>query len=78
MINLFGKIKTLYNLYKKAETPFKWHKEIFSFAKKNNIFCFSAPFDLSLVNLLEQLKCPVYKIASPEIEDLRLIESGKN
>ena len=24
----------LYNLYKKAETPFKWHKEIFSFAKK--------------------------------------------
>ena len=68
------KNQNLYNLYKKAETPFRWHKEIFSFAKKNNIFCFSAPFDLSAVNLLEQLKCPVYKIASPEIEDLRLIE----
>ena len=28
------KNQNLYNLYKKAETPFKWHKEIFSFAKK--------------------------------------------
>ena len=64
----------LYNLYKKAETPFKWHKEIFSFAKKNNIFCFSAPFDLTAVDLLEKLNCPLYKVASPEIEDLRLIE----
>ena len=26
--------KRLYDLYKKAETPFKWHKEIFEFAKK--------------------------------------------
>ena len=25
----------LYNLYKKAETPFRWHKEIFRFARKN-------------------------------------------
>ena len=64
----------LYDLYKKAETPFKWHKEIFSFAKKNNIFCFSAPFDLTAVDLLEKLNCPIYKIASPEIEDLQLIE----
>ncbi len=68
------KNQKLYNLYKKAETPFKWHKEIFSFAKKNNIFCFSAPFDLSAVDLLEELKCPVYKIASPEIEDHQLID----
>ena len=64
----------LYNLYKKAETPFKWHKEIFSFAKKNNIICFSAPFDLSAVDLLEKLNCPIYKVASPEIEDIQLIE----
>ena len=64
----------LYDLYKQAETPFKWHKEIFSFAKKNNILCFSAPFDLSAVDLLEKLNCPIYKIASPEIEDLQLIE----
>ena len=64
----------LYDLYKKAETPFKWHKEIFSFAKKNNILCFSAPFDLTAVDLLDKLNCPIYKVASPEIEDLQLIE----
>ena len=65
----------LYKLYKKAETPFKWHKTIFNFAKKNRIFCFSAPFDLTAVNLLKKLNCSLYKIASPEIEDLQLIEA---
>ena len=65
--------KYLYSLYQKAETPFKWHKEIFRFAKKNKIFCFSAPFDPSAVELLERCGCPIYKLASPEIEDLRLI-----
>ena len=66
--------KRLYDLYKKAETPFKWHREIFKFAKKNKIICFSAPFDISGVELLKQCNCPIYKVASPEIEDLRLIE----
>ena len=65
--------KYLYDLYKNAETPFKWHKEIFSFAKKNKILIFSAPFDSSAVDLLEKLNCPIYKIASPEIQDLILI-----
>jgi pseudaminic acid synthase len=64
----------LYDLYKKAQTPFKWHKEIFDFAKKNNIILFSAPFDLTSLEILENLNCPFYKIASPEIEDLSLIE----
>ncbi len=65
--------KYLYSLYQKAETPFKWHKEIFKFAKKNKILCFSAPFDPTAVELLEKCGCPIYKLASPEIEDLRLI-----
>ena len=64
---------SLHTLYKSAETPFKWHKEIFSFAKKNKILCFSAPFDETAVDLLESINCPIYKIASPEIEDLNLI-----
>ncbi len=72
--NSIWKGQQLYDLYKKAETPFKWHKEIFSFARKNKILCFSAPFDLTAIDLLEKLNCPIYKIASPEIEDLRLIE----
>ena len=42
--------------------------------KKNKIICFSAPFDISAVDLLRKNDCPIYKIASPEIEDLNLIE----
>jgi pseudaminic acid synthase len=66
--------KYLYQLYKSAMTPFKCHKEIFNFTKKNKIFCFSSPFDLSSLKILENLNCPVYKVASPEIEDLNLID----
>jgi len=71
--NSIWKGRNLHTLYKKAETPFKWHKEIFLFAKKNKILCFSAPFDETAVDLLKKFNCPIYKIASPEIEDLRLI-----
>ena len=65
--------KYLYDLYKKAQTPFAWHKKIFDYAKSKKIVCFSSPFDKSSVDLLEKLNCPVYKIASPEIQDLDLI-----
>ena len=71
--NSIWKNQSLFELYKKAQTPFKWHKNIFNFAKKNKIFCFSAPFDLSAVNLLTKLNCQLYKVASPEIEDLELV-----
>ena len=30
------KNKTLYELYKKAHTPWSWHKKIFDYAKKKN------------------------------------------
>ena len=63
-----------WELYKKAKTPYAWHKELFKFAKQNKIICFSTPFDLKSLKLLENLKCPIYKIASFEITDLNLIK----
>lgn len=64
----------LWKLYEKACTPIKWHKEIFSFAKKNNICLFSTPFSLRAVDILENLNVNLYKIASLEITDIKLID----
>ncbi len=67
--------QNLYNLYKKAYTPWDWHQEIFDYSKKKGLICFSSPFDLSAVEVLKKLNCPAYKIASFEINNLPLIEN---
>ncbi len=66
--------KKLWDLYKKAQTPFEWHKELFDYAKKIKITCFSTPFDESAVDLLENLNCPFYKVASFEMNHIPLIK----
>ena len=66
--------KTLWDLYEKAQTPFEWHKELFDYAKKLRITCFSTPFDESAVDLLENLNCPFYKVASFEMNHIPLIK----
>tara|TARA_B000000475_G_scaffold271827_1_gene270702 strand:- start:471 stop:1511 length:1041 start_codon:yes stop_codon:yes gene_type:complete len=65
--------KYLKDLYKKACTPYNWHKEAFAIAKKYKKIIFSSPFSLRGVDFLETLKVPIYKIASFEITDLNLI-----
>ncbi len=66
--------ETLHSLYEKAHTPWKWHKKLMQHARKRGIICFSAPFDLTAVDFLEELNCPIYKIASFENNHLPLIE----
>ena len=66
--------KTLWDLYQKAQTPFEWHKQLFNYAKELKITCFSTPFDESAVDLLENLNCPFYKVASFEMNHIPLIK----
>ena len=66
--------KYLWDLYKEAQTPFSWQKELFDYARKIGIEAFSTPYDPTAVDLLEKIKCPIYKIASFELTDLPLIE----
>jgi len=64
----------LWNLYNSAFTPWVWHKKIFHLARKLRLEVFSSPFDESAVELLENLNCSAYKIASAEINHVPLLE----
>tara|TARA_Y100000590_G_scaffold450882_1_gene591273 strand:- start:40 stop:1104 length:1065 start_codon:yes stop_codon:yes gene_type:complete len=72
--NSWAKDKYLWKLYKKAETTKSLTTKIFKYCKSIGMGVFSSPFDVNAVDFLEKLNCPAYKIASPEITHIPLIE----
>jgi N-acetylneuraminate synthase len=73
--------RTLFSLYEEAHTPWEWHEELFDLCRTLGVAPFSSPFDLTAVEFLESLDAPMYKIASLETSDHKLItavaETGK-
>ena len=67
------KKSNLWNLYRKAQTPFDWHYDAFKLAKKYKFELFSTPFSVRAVNFLKKFKPNLYKISSFEITDHNLI-----
>ncbi|MDA8171763.1 MAG: pseudaminic acid synthase [Nitrospiraceae bacterium] len=66
--------ENLYNLYKKAYTPWEWQPKLKKIADELGIILFSTPFDKTAVDFLEEMNVPAYKVASFELVDLPLIE----
>ena len=72
----FGDLnETQYELYSKLDDlkNSDW-AQIFEYAKKKNITCFSTPFDEGSSDLLYSLDVPAFKIASCDITNLPLIK----
>lgn len=66
--------QNLYNLYKKAYTPWEWYPKLKKIADDLHIDIFSTAFDSSAIDFLEKMNVPVHKVASFELVDLPLIE----
>jgi N-acetylneuraminate synthase len=73
--NDFWQGESLFDLYKKAATPYEWHEQIFDKAKSCGITALSSPFDVGAVEFLESLEVPCYKIASFENTDHLILEA---
>ena len=65
--------RIFWQLYEKAHTPFSWHSSAFKIAKKFNRQLFSSPFS-TRNDLLEKFNVQLYKLASFEITDFKLIK----
>ena len=65
--------QTLFSLYRKAYMPWEWLKRLKKVADSLGIVFFATAFDMSSVDLLEEIGVPCHKIASFELVDLPLI-----
>jgi pseudaminic acid synthase len=66
--------QSLYNLYKKAYTPWVWFKKLKKITDDLGIIFFATSFDRTSVDFLESLNVPIHKVSSFELVDLPLIE----
>jgi len=73
--------ETPYELIKRIQMPIEWHKELKNYCDQLNITFCSTPFDESMVDILESINTPFYKVASFEITHYPLLkkiaETGK-
>ena len=64
--------RTLWELYTEAQTPREWFPGLIAYCQEIGIPWFSSVFSPDGVQFLEGLDCPVYKIASQDVDDMNL------
>lgn len=72
--------KPVYEVYKNAEFPREWTKELIRYSKKKRITFLSSPYDKEAVDILNELGVSAFKIGSGDItwlEQVKYIASKK-
>lgn len=65
--------KPVVEVYKNAEFPREWVKELAAYCKEIGIDFFSSPYDVDAVDLLEKIGVTAHKIGAGEIDNLEFI-----
>lgn len=66
--------ESIRDLIERIQMPREWHQSLAQYCRKTNIIFLSTSFDLEVVDELERVGVPAYKIASFEITHLPLLE----
>jgi pseudaminic acid synthase len=66
--------RNLHDLYGEAYTPWEWQPRLKKAAEDLGMDLFSAAFDSTAVEFLEQMGVPAHKVASFELVDIALIQ----
>ncbi|MDE1817921.1 MAG: N-acetylneuraminate synthase family protein [Thaumarchaeota archaeon] len=66
--------KSVWDVYKSAELPREWHKELNQYARKIGIHFFTSAWDFEAVDLLENINAPAIKIGSGDLTYHKLLE----
>lgn len=66
--------RLLRDIYREAFTPWHWFEALFDLARGMELVPFASVFDEGALQFLEDLGCPIYKIASFELTDKRLLQ----
>ena len=67
-------MKPFFQTFKKYELSFEEHREIFAFARENQIYFFSTPLTLDWIDFLENLDVCAYKVASGDLNCYPLLK----
>lgn len=72
--DLFDLEENVNELFDRLVVSEEFIREVFRYASRRGVTAFSTPFDLASVDLLEELKVPMYKVSSMDLVNLPLIE----
>ncbi len=66
--------KPVVEVYKDAEFPREWTKELMEYSKEKEITFFSSPYDKEAVDILDELGVSAFKIGSGDITWLEMVK----